>query len=118
MQLGYYMDNKDYLKIKSKSNYFLFLLIYFLIYPIAKILYGRKNNWLVCERGNDAQDNGFVFFKYLVEKQPTINATYIISLDSPDYNKVKGVGKTIKPCSLKHFFLDVPLPLLLLFRQI
>ena len=29
--------------------------------------------WLVCERGNDAQDNGYWFYRYLKEKHPEIN---------------------------------------------
>ena len=36
--------------------------------------------WLVCERGNDARDNGYWFYRYLKEKHPEINARYVIVL--------------------------------------
>ena len=36
--------------------------------------------WLVCERGNDARDNGYWFYRYLKEKHPEINARYVTVL--------------------------------------
>ena len=104
------MEIKDYLKIQSKVNYCLFLMVYFLLYPLAKLLYGRKKNWIICERGSDAQDNGFVFFKYLTEKHPEIHSTYIISSKSVDYDKVKKIGRTVEWCSLKHFLMTIGCP--------
>ena len=104
------MEIKDYLKIQSKANYFLFLIVYFLLYPLAKLLYGRKKNWIICERGSDAQDNGFVFFKYLTEKHPEIHPTYIISSKSVDYDKVNKIGRTVEWCSLKHFLMTIGCP--------
>ena len=104
------MEIKDYLKIQSKVNYCLFLMVYFLLYPLAKLLYGRKKNWIICERGSDAQDNGFVFFKYLTEKHPEIHSTYIISSKSVDYDKVKKFGRTVEWCSLKHFLMTIGCP--------
>lgn len=100
----------DYLIIKSKSKYFLFLFLYFILYPICKLLYGRKNNWLICERGNDAQDNGFIFFKYLVDYHPEINPIYIIKKTSPEYQKVKQTGKLVEFQSFKHFMMVIGYP--------
>ena len=43
--------------------------------------------WLVCERGNDARDNGYWFYRYLKEEHPEINARYVIETDSADRAK-------------------------------
>ena len=57
---------------------FLFLFTFFLLlYPIAIFLFGKKY-WIVCERHNDARDNGYFFFKYLNENHPKINSIYLI----------------------------------------
>ena len=42
-----------------------------------------KDLWIVSERGIDARDNGYHFFKYLRNAHPEINSVYIISKDSP-----------------------------------
>ena len=103
-------NTKNYLKIKNKFKYFIFLCIYFLLYPLAKILYGRKRNWLICERGYDAQDNGYFFFKYLNEKHPEVNSIYLIKSDSSDYKKVSNIGKKVKFGSFKHFVMAIGCP--------
>lgn len=52
-----------------------------------------KNVWLICERGNDARDNGFSFYKYLREKHPEVNAYYLIDDSNVhDLIKVKSIG--------------------------
>lgn len=104
------MNRKDYLLIKSKPKYYLFLCFYFLVYPFCKLLYGRKRNWLVCERGNDAQDNGYVFFKYLVKQHPEIKPVYLIKKESKDCNKVDGLGKVVEFGSIKHLLMCIGYP--------
>ena len=87
----------DYLK-----NVFLIVALW----PVAALL--RRTNkdfrhlWLVGERGMDARDNGYWFFRYLREKQPQINACYVIDKSSPDYDKVARLGKTVAMGSLRH----------------
>lgn len=103
-------SKNDYLKIQSKFKYFVFLLLYFLTYPLAKLICGRKNNWIICERGDDAQDNGFVFYKFLRERHKEINAYFLIKKDSPDFKKVNNLGKTIKFGSIKHFIFVIGTP--------
>lgn len=77
------------------------------MFPIAKLMFGKRNNWLICERGNDAQDNAFVFFQYLVEKHPQIRCSYVIDKNSSDYKKVSTVGRTIQFKSFKHFLMTI-----------
>lgn len=63
----------------------------------------HRNIWLVCERHQDARDNGYWFFKYLCENHPEIEAIYAIDLDSPDFHKVDKFGKVIPFGSFKHW---------------
>lgn len=81
-----------------------------MVYPIAKILYGRAKNWIICERGFDAQDNGYFFFKYLKDMHPEINPIFLIKRNSPDFGKVSKLGKVAAYGSLKHFVLVIGCP--------
>ncbi|MBQ8620801.1 MAG: CDP-glycerol glycerophosphotransferase family protein [Oscillospiraceae bacterium] len=51
--------------------------------------------WLVCERADEARDNGYWFYKYVREKYPEQDCVYAIRKDSPDYGKVAGIGGEI-----------------------
>lgn len=104
-------NNKDYLKLESKFKYFIFLCLYFLLYPICKLFFGRKNNWLICERGNDAQDNGFLFFSYLVKEHPKLKPVYLIHKKSPEFDKVSNIGKVVEFGSFKHFLMVIGYPI-------
>lgn len=61
--------------------------------------------WIVAERGHDARDNGYVFFKYIREHHPEIKAYYIIDKKSPDRVKVAGLGNVVNYGSFKHHLL-------------
>jgi len=89
-------------KITDIIHIFKFL-IAFPISIIAKIFI--KDLWVVCDCENEARDNGFYFFKYLREKQVQQNVVYAINKKSPDYLKVKKLGKTVHYGSLKHWIL-------------
>lgn len=102
-------ENK-YTKIQSKFKYFVFLAMYFSLYPICKLLYGRKKNWIICERPDEAQDNGFIFFKFLRQKHPEINAIYLIDKKCGQYSNVAKLGKTVQFGSIKHLMLLIGAP--------
>ena len=80
-----------------------------LLWPVAFVL--RKTDkayqhlWLVMERGFDARDNAYWFFKYLREKHPEINSCYVIDTSSPDCEKVAKLGTVIKYRSVKHYLM-------------
>ncbi len=84
-----------------------FLLI--VLWPVATVL--RKTSksyrhlWLVMERGFDARDNAYWFFRYLREQQPQINACYVIDKTSPDFGKVAQLGPTVEWRSLRHYLM-------------
>lgn len=87
---------------------FCFSFLFFLIlYPFGKLIYSKKNIWLFCERGNDANDNSYYFFKWVNENHPEITSFYLISKKSLDYDKVKTSGKCISYKSLKHWLVFI-----------
>lgn len=48
-----------------------------------------QEHWVICERGTDARDNGYWFYKYMKAKHPEQKLYYIIDPLSADYVKVK-----------------------------
>lgn len=106
----YIKENQDYIKIDNKFKYFVFVCLLYLLIPIAYLLFRRKNNWLVCERGDDAQDNGYFFYKYLRENHPEINAVYLIKKSSRFYKKVAKLGKCVEFGSIKHILMMIAFP--------
>ena len=83
---------------------FIILFALLLIIP-SKLILCRKKVWLISERPNEARDNGYVFYSFLVRTHPEINAFYLISKTSPDLNKIRKInGKYIKFGSFKHYF--------------
>ncbi len=63
----------------------------------------HRNIWLICERRNEARDNGYWFYKYMRENHPEIEAVYAINKQSPDYEKVACLGPVISFGSLTHW---------------
>lgn len=51
--------------------------------------------WLVCERGDDARDNGYWMFKYLQENHPEIDSKYVITRDSADRKRLETWSKDV-----------------------
>ena len=49
----------------------------------------RHRPWVLFERGTDARDNAYFFYRYLKEKHPEQKVYYVIDKNSPDYSKVK-----------------------------
>ena len=41
---------------------------YYIVYAISKLYRVHDNAWLIAERGTDARDNGYVFYKYLKKR--------------------------------------------------
>ncbi|NKI24247.1 CDP-glycerol--poly(glycerophosphate) glycerophosphotransferase [Paenibacillus dendritiformis] len=84
------------------------IVFFFITSVFFRFIKKYDNLWLICERGDDARDNGYSFFNYLREHQPEINAYYLISKDCDDYGKAIKHGNIILYKSFKHkslFFL-------------
>lgn len=90
-------------KFVKLIKYIIELLKYIILYPIAIILYSNKSIYIISERGYDARDNGYCFFKYMREKYRKLNCYYVITKNSADYEKVSSLGNIIIYRSIKHY---------------
>lgn len=82
------------------------ILLFLLALPISLVYRCfRRDLWLICDNKNEARDNGYWFFRYLCEQHPEQDAVYAISRRSPDYQRVKPLGKTVSYGSLRHWIL-------------
>jgi CDP-glycerol glycerophosphotransferase (TagB/SpsB family)/glycosyltransferase involved in cell wall biosynthesis len=89
-----------FVRIRDVFSFFPMLLGFFFaqFYKIK-----HPHLWVICEREYEARDNGFFLFKYIKEHHVTQDVVYAINLKSPDYYKVKTLGKVIPFGSLKHW---------------
>lgn len=65
-------------------------------------LYARKEIWLIGERADTAQDNGYHLFRHLRETQPEREVYYIIDADSPQRSRVEHLGHVVDHSSAQH----------------
>ena len=80
--------------------------IFIMLVAIPEALYlknKRKDLWLICERENEARDNGYWLFKYIRENWPNEDVVYAINKNSEDYNKVKDLGEIVEYGTYKHW---------------
>ena len=62
-------------------------------------LFKRKEIWLISDRVNKADDNGEHFFKYMIENHPEVKTYFILTKDSPDYQRLSSwKGKNSYEC--------------------
>lgn len=78
------------MKITKKRICQIWLILkYYVILAITKICCKKENNiWLISERGDEARDNAYVFYKYLKDKHPEICVKYVITKSSSDIQKI------------------------------
>ena len=75
---------------------------YAVLIPFRKMMYD-KEIWIIGEKGTEARDNGYFFFKYIRENHPEVNAFFAISKDSTDLEKVKKYNNIVAQNSFKHY---------------
>ena len=73
-----------------------------IISPIYKLL-NRQKIYLIGERKNQCQDNGYHLFKYVRENHSNDKFYYCITKDSKQLSKIKGLGNIIYYKSFKHY---------------
>lgn len=66
----------------------------------------KKEIWLVSDRINKADDNGEAIFNYL-QQHEGIDAYFVISKESVDYERIKEIGKTVDYLSEEHLLLHL-----------
>lgn len=63
----------------------------------------KKAVWLFMDRIDKADDNGEAFFEYVCRKKPEhADCYFVISRDSPDYDRLAGTGKVVEALSKEH----------------
>lgn len=68
----------------------------------------KKQIWLLSDRVTRAGDNGEAFFEYLCKNPPKdVTPYYVISGDSPDYERLKKIGHVVAYQSHKHKMLHL-----------
>ena len=98
--------NLKLLNYSHKTLHYLFLKYEKLIRKL-----NGKDIWLIGERQDTAQDNGYHFFKFCREKHPKKRVYYVIDRNSNDYERVSKLGNVVihgtkhYTCnSSKHFY--------------
>ncbi|MGP4063920.1 CDP-glycerol glycerophosphotransferase family protein [Oceanobacillus sp. M65] len=69
---------------------------------LLRLVYLRKNIWIVGERPYKAQDTGYRFFKYVRNNHSTKNVYYVIKQDSPELKNIEEYGNALYFKSKKH----------------
>lgn len=85
-------------RIKQLKTVVLLTLFSFISYFMPKGKY-----WVICERGTDARDNGWHFYKYMKKEHPQIKIYYVIDKKSADYERVR--EDAVPYGSLKNYWL-------------
>lgn len=87
-----------------KKSYKLFEIIFFFMCSLFfRIRKKNRGVWLLCERGYDARDNSFYFYKYLRQNHPSIKAYYLITEENKlDFERVKLYGNVLKYRGFRH----------------
>lgn len=89
-------------KLSDIGHIFLFIVAL----PIALVYRCfRKDLWLICDNKNEARDNGYWLFRYITENYKEQDVVYAIDKKSPDFQKVKNLGKVVNYGTLKHWIL-------------
>ena len=80
-----------------------FVIAYRMLYYLDRLL-SRKPTWLVADRPHIAGDNGEHMFRFLqgTEAARRKNIYFVLREDSPDYARLKKIGKVLKYGSLRH----------------
>ena len=92
------------MRLRRISSFFLKLIAASIVSKMLYIMNKKyRHIWIISERGDDARDNGYFFYKYICEQHPEIDIYYIIKSESADFNKIKSIGEWIEYGSFKHF---------------
>lgn len=97
------MKNKK-LKLRTKQVCVLVKYVFYVLYcRLRKV--NNSSVWLISERGNEARDNGFAFYKYMLKNHPEIDFRFIITKDSPDLKKFSNKDRIVYYGSKEHYIL-------------
>lgn len=69
---------------------------------LTKPLFWGRSIWLIGERTDTAQDNGFHLFRHIREHEPRRSAYYVIDPASPQASRVAHLGHVVAHSSWRH----------------
>lgn len=83
---------------------FSFLMTFYLIVS-SPLRFSKKykNLWIIGERPDEARDNGYWLYKWILENKPDTNVRFVLSKNSVDYEKMPRKDLIIEPGSAKHY---------------
>lgn len=79
------------------------IIVALLISMVLKMSRNNKDVWLISERRDEAEDNGYHLFKYLRENIPQQKVFYVIDKNSASYSKIQKYGSIVQHNSLSHY---------------
>ena len=62
-----------------------------------------KDLWIIGERPEEARDNGYWLYKWILENKPETNVRFVLKKDSVDYAKMPRKDLIIEPGTAKHY---------------
>lgn len=93
------MKKKIRLRIRQ-----IWILLKYGIYKALNLFWKQSNSvWLIAERGDEARDNGFALYEYMIREHPEIDVRYVIEKSSPDIKKFKDKSRIVYYGSKEHF---------------
>ena len=76
-------------KLKKRLKQLLIIIEYIVALLIHKAFKRKyKDVWLISERGDEARDNGYEFYKYIKKNHKEIDVKYVITKESYDLSKI------------------------------
>lgn len=79
-----------------------YLIAFILVKTIYRKLY-KLNIWLICEKTNEARDNGYHLFKYIRENHIDDNVYYVINKNATDLKKINKYENIIYYNTMQHY---------------
>lgn len=94
-------------KLKLRIHQIIAIIKYFYYKIYCKVKkINNDDKWIISERGNDARDNGYCFYKYMIEKHPEIDFKYVIKKGSDDEKRIDK-NRLIYQGSKEHYILFI-----------
>jgi hypothetical protein len=95
-------------KVKLRITQILVILQYIYYWFYCKIFRIKNDDvWLLSERGDEARDNAYCFYKYMLKEHPNVNFKYVIAKDSVDLKKIQNPERVVFYRSKEHFILFI-----------
>lgn len=83
---------------------FSFLMLFYLIISLPlRFSKKYKDLWIIGERPDEARDNGYWLYKWILENRSDTNVRFVLARDSVDYDKMPRKDLIIEPGSAKHY---------------